>query len=239
MAHKHSIQMAVFDWAGTTVDYGSLAPSEVFSRVFAQAGITLSRQEIDRPMGMEKKAHIRTLLSGEAGSAQWQARYGRAWTEADVNDLYETFEGILYQVVADYSAPIPGVVDTVAKLRELGLKIGSTTGYNSRIMEQVAPRAAAAGYSPDCVVTPDVVGSGSEATCWATIWDPDKGTKRSMESQDNYAWAALIDPELSRGMPRLWRYPPPWTPWPTPPRATGPKEPTPSPGPWPWRPSPP
>ena len=47
----------------------------------------------------------------------------------------------------------------VSLLREKGLKIGSTTGYTSQMMEQVLPRAAELGYEADCVVTPDVTGA--------------------------------------------------------------------------------
>ncbi|WP_343210315.1 phosphonoacetaldehyde reductase [Anaerolentibacter hominis] len=48
---------------------------------------------------------------------------------------------------------------------------------------------------------PTTSGTGSEVTCWATIWDPDKDAKRSVENHDNYAYAALIDPGLTEGMP--------------------------------------
>ncbi len=153
------IQMVVFDWAGTTVDYASSAPSTVFDRVFGQAGIHLTKEEINRPMGMEKKAHIRALLSCESGNSQWQQVYKRPWTEKDVEDLYQKFEKTLYQVVAEYSTPIPGVVKTVKALREWGLKIGSTTGYTSQMMEQVIPGAKEQGYEADCVVTPDITGA--------------------------------------------------------------------------------
>ncbi|HIU48786.1 MAG TPA: phosphonoacetaldehyde hydrolase [Candidatus Avimonoglobus intestinipullorum] len=154
------IQMVVFDWAGTTVDYASSAPSTVFDRVFTAAGIHLTKEEINRPMGMEKKAHIRALLSCASGNRQWLQIHGAPWTEQDVEHLYQTFEKTLYQVVAEYSAPIPGVVETVAALRERGLKIGSTTGYTAQMMEQVIPRAKAMGYQADAVVTPDVTGAG-------------------------------------------------------------------------------
>lgn len=56
MAKGRGIQLLVFDWAGTTVDYGSSAPETVFERVFESAGIHLTRDEINRPMGMEKKS---------------------------------------------------------------------------------------------------------------------------------------------------------------------------------------
>lgn len=48
---------------------------------------------------------------------------------------------------------------------------------------------------------PTTAGTGSEVTCWATIWDPEQDVKRSVECHDNYAWAALVDPELAAGMP--------------------------------------
>lgn len=160
MEKNRQISMVVFDWAGTTVDYGSCAPMDVFKMIFDEAGVTLSRQEINGPMGLEKKAHIRSLLSLENAKQHWNDRYGRVWNEDDVNELYEKFEAKLREVVADYSKPIEGVVETIEKLREMGLKIGSTTGYNNDIMSRVLPVAKDLGYSPDCVITPDITGLG-------------------------------------------------------------------------------
>lgn len=157
---EKNVAMVVFDWAGTTVDYASSAPSHVFRDVFNQAGIYLTDEEINRPMGLEKKTHIRTLLESESGNRQWQEKKGKAWTEEDVNALYEQFEAELDRVVASYSQPIEGVVRTVEKLHGMGLKIGSTTGYNAQIMKKVIPAAARLGYAPDCVVTPDDTGVG-------------------------------------------------------------------------------
>ena len=150
-----TLVLVVFDWAGTTTDYGSQAPVHVFDRTFKARGLSFDRADINAPMGMEKRAHIRTMLSTEKGSALWQQAQGRAWTEADVDALYESFEETLRQVVAEYSHPIPGVPETVEELRKMGLKVGSTTGYTSEIMSLVAPVAAREGYAPDCIITPD------------------------------------------------------------------------------------
>jgi phosphonoacetaldehyde hydrolase len=157
---KQRISMVVFDWAGTTVDYASSAPAKVFDKVFSNHGVKLTASEINGPMGMEKKAHIRSLLSLPSAQTQFSAKFGREPTEDDVNAFYDEFEGTLADVVADYSSPIPGAVETVSKLRASGLKIGSTTGYTSEIMKKVVPAARAQGYEPDCVVTPDIAGSG-------------------------------------------------------------------------------
>lgn len=48
---------------------------------------------------------------------------------------------------------------------------------------------------------PTTAGTGSEVTCWATIWDPSKEAKRSVENHNNYAYAAIVDPNLAAGMP--------------------------------------
>ena len=48
---------------------------------------------------------------------------------------------------------------------------------------------------------PTTSGTGSEVTCWATIWDPQEGVKRSIETSWNYAYAAIVDPDLTAAMP--------------------------------------
>ena len=159
MAKQH-ISMVVFDWAGTTVDYASSAPAKVFDTVFSRHGMRLTSSEINGPMGMEKKTHIRSLLKLDSASSQFLEKYGRLPSEEDVDALYEEFEDTLSELVASYSTPIPGAVDAVKQLRSMGLKIGSTTGYTSEIMKKVIPGAKSAGYEADCVITPDRTGSG-------------------------------------------------------------------------------
>ncbi|MDO5149813.1 MAG: phosphonoacetaldehyde reductase [Oscillospiraceae bacterium] len=48
---------------------------------------------------------------------------------------------------------------------------------------------------------PTTSGTGSEVTCWATIWDPTQNVKRSVESHNNFAYAAVVDPDLTENMP--------------------------------------
>ena len=48
---------------------------------------------------------------------------------------------------------------------------------------------------------PTTAGTGSEVTCWATIWDPKQNAKRSVDTRDNYAYAAIVDPDLTKSMP--------------------------------------
>ena len=55
---------------------------------------------------------------------------------------------------------IPGVIPAVRRMRERGLKIGTTTGYTRAMLDVLAKHAAAEGFQADCDLTPDAVGAG-------------------------------------------------------------------------------
>lgn len=58
------IEAVIFDWAGTTVDYGCFAPVKAFMEAFAHHGVPVTMEETRKPMGMLKRDHIRTMLMG-------------------------------------------------------------------------------------------------------------------------------------------------------------------------------
>lgn len=149
------IEGIILDWAGTTVDYGCFAPVHVFREIFRERGIEATEEETRKPMGMLKRDHIRCMLSMERIGALWQETYGRRHTEADVDALYARFEPQLLASLRLYAAPKPKVIETVAALRDRGVKIGSTTGYTDSMLRIVAEEAAAEGYAPDFWITPD------------------------------------------------------------------------------------
>jgi phosphonoacetaldehyde hydrolase len=154
------ILAVVFDWAGTTVDYGSLAPVEAFVRAFAEAGVEIGREEARGPMGLSKKDHTRALCALPAVRQRWRVAHGRDPEESDVDRLYGRVEPLLKQAVLPRCRPIPGVRELVAELRRRGVRIGSTTGYSAEIMKIVAPEAARLGYAPDALVCPDDAPAG-------------------------------------------------------------------------------
>lgn len=145
----------IFDWAGTTVDYGCFAPVKAFIEAFEQYGIIPTLEEVRKLMGMLKIDHVRTMLSMDRISGLWEEKQGRKWTEEDVQKVYELSESKILEIVHNYAEPKPYVVETVNKLREMGLKIGSTTGYTDEMMALVVPKAAELGYAPDCWFSPD------------------------------------------------------------------------------------
>ncbi len=146
------LKAVVFDWAGTTIDYGSRAPMGAFVEVFRQFKVDLSIAEARQPMGLPKWDHIKALVSHPEVAARWQRAHGAAPTDADVDRVYEVFVPLNTRVVTDYADLIPGTVETIADLRRRGVKIGSTTGYTRAIMEPLLPVARAQGYVPDNLV---------------------------------------------------------------------------------------
>ncbi|MGL4876645.1 MAG: phosphonoacetaldehyde hydrolase, partial [Paraclostridium dentum] len=58
-----NIEAVIFDWAGTTVDYGCFAPVRAFIEVFEEYGISPTIDETREPMGMLKWDHIKTMMS--------------------------------------------------------------------------------------------------------------------------------------------------------------------------------
>lgn len=153
-----NIEGIIFDWAGTTVDYGCFAPVKAFIEAFEQWGITPTLEEVRKPMGMLKIDHVRTMFSMDRISGLWKEKHGRMWTEEDVYKVYEASENGILKIVSMYTDPKPYVIETVKALRDQGIKIGSTTGYTDEMMNIVVGEAARKGYQPDCWFSPDAVG---------------------------------------------------------------------------------
>jgi phosphonoacetaldehyde hydrolase len=146
------LRAVIFDWAGTTVDFGSRAPMGAFVEIFKRFGVEISIAEARGPMGLPKRDHIAALMADPGIAARWRDAHGAPAGEADIDAVYREFVPLNAAVVADYADLIPGVLPVVAALRAAGVKIGSTTGYVRDIMARLTPVAARAGYAPDNLV---------------------------------------------------------------------------------------
>jgi phosphonoacetaldehyde hydrolase len=145
------VTAVILDWAGTTVDHGSLAPVRTLQKLFAGRGIAVTEEETRRDMGIHKKDHIRALL---------RAKTGQPPDEAMVEDLFAAFIPMQMDCLAAYSVVIAGVGAAVDELRTRGIKIGSTTGYTRPMLDLLLAAAAPHGYRPDCALCPDDAGAG-------------------------------------------------------------------------------
>lgn len=151
------IEAIILDWAGTTVDFGCFAPVQAFISAFEEFGITPTVEEVRQPMGMLKKDHIRTMMNMERIHREWKRIQGKDFTEKDVDQVYEVSESSILKILDGFATPKPYVLDAVSHLREMEIKIGSTTGYTDEMMAIVVPKAKKLGYAPDCWFSPNSV----------------------------------------------------------------------------------
>ncbi|NSN06871.1 phosphonoacetaldehyde hydrolase [Enterococcus faecalis] len=154
-----SRKTVILDWAGTTVDFGCMAPVEAFKKAFKNKKIELTDEEIRKPMGMLKLDHIKQLLTLDNVKKQWFQIYGKYSDETDADNIYHDFEKYLFEDLGKNSSLKPDTKQAIKRIKQIGYNIGSTTGYTKEMMKIVIETAKAAGYHPDYVVTPDDVHS--------------------------------------------------------------------------------
>ena len=151
-SYRGKIQAVLLDWAGTTMDYGCMAPAVVFVEVFKRAGVPISVEEARVPMGAHKRVHIQKITQLDSVRKRWQEKHGRLPTEKDVDAMFEAFVPLQVKCLSDYSEMIPGALKAVKAMRDRGYKIGSTTGYNTEMMKVNLRDAKKQGYEPDSTV---------------------------------------------------------------------------------------
>ena len=167
---QRTLEAVIFDWAGTIVDFGSFAPTQIFVDAFKTAyGFDLSLAEARGPMGLGKWQHIEALGRDPVVGARWTARFGRPMTDDDIRHIYETFIPLQVERVGLHSDLIPGAMATVNELRRQGYKLGSTTGYPRQVMARLMTLAADQGYAPDCTVCADDLEAGARPGPWMAL----------------------------------------------------------------------
>ncbi|EOX4789514.1 phosphonoacetaldehyde hydrolase [Vibrio alginolyticus] len=167
---NNQIEAVIFDWAGTIVDFGSFAPTQIFVEAFQLAyDFEISLAEARGPMGMGKIDHIRTLLNDEVISKRWKNQFGEYPTEVHAQEIYNTFMPLQIKQVVKFAEPIKGALESVAYLREKSIKIGSCSGYPKPVMDALVPAARNNGYEPDCVVASDEISAGSRPGPWMAL----------------------------------------------------------------------
>jgi len=146
------LRAVIFDWAGTVVDFGSLAPVEAFVTVFAAEGVRVSPAEARLPMGLGKREHVAALLDLPGVAARWRAAKGMRPGEADVDRIYAALEPALEAAIPRHADLIPGIRHLCRELQRAGVRVGTTTGYARAAMEPLVEGAGKLGFRPDAIV---------------------------------------------------------------------------------------
>jgi phosphonoacetaldehyde hydrolase len=160
---SHPIKAVIFDWAGTMVDFGCMAPVEALIDAFAAHGVRITAAQARRDMGMAKRDHVAAILADPAVADAWTTARRAPPGAADVDAIYHALEPLIEAAATRCADLIPGAASVAADLQAMGIKIGSGTGYTRQMMSGILPRAAAQGYAPRVVVCAGETPSGRPA----------------------------------------------------------------------------
>jgi len=177
MAPTRLLRAVILDWAGTTQDFGSLAPVGAFIEVFSRWGVSITMSQARAPMGIFKLDHIRAIAADPDVLAEWQTVHGAAPSEDDIMAMYTEIVPIQERILPRFCDLIPGTVEAVSEIRARGYLVGSTTGYPRSVGEIAARRAIEQGYEPDVMICADEVSAGRPAP-WMLL--------RAMEKMNVY-----------------------------------------------------
>ena len=194
------LEAVIFDWAGTTVDHGSLAPVRAITELFHRQRIPLTDADARKDMGIFKRDHIRNILAIPHVSEQWRELTGAMPNEQDVNKLFSDFLPLQMRILEDSSQVIQGVPAVAEKLRARGLRIGSTTGYTRPMLDVLVHQAKAQGYYSDVALCPENA-PGGRPHPWMCL-------QLAIQFRLNATWTAVkigdtvsdIDEALNAGM---------------------------------------
>ncbi len=159
-SYRGPIQAVILDWAGTTMDFGCVAPAVVFVEVFKRKQVPITTAEARVPMGAHKKVHIRKLTQIDTVRRRWEEAHGRPPNEDDVEAMFQDFVPLQLACLSEYSELIPGTLEIVGKLRDLGIKIGSTTGFTTEMTAINLADCERQGYRPDSTVSASEMPAG-------------------------------------------------------------------------------
>jgi len=165
------IKAVIFDWAGTMIDFGCMAPVAALIEAFASEGVTITAAEARADMGRAKRDHVAALMAMPRIAGAWTSARGATPSVADGDRLFAALEPLMRAAAARRSELIPGAAALVAGLRSQGVKLGSCTGYTREMMAPILPLAAAQGYAPDAVICAGETPSGrpSPLMAWAAL----------------------------------------------------------------------
>ncbi|HVY46233.1 MAG TPA: phosphonatase-like hydrolase [Minicystis sp.] len=149
-----AMRLVVFDMAGTTVKDDD-AVHRALAATVADAGVRVTRDEVNAVMGLPKPDAIRRLLveHGPGGAV-----------DRIVPRLHAAFVARMRDHYAAHAEEVPGASETFAALHQGGVLVALDTGFDRAIAAPILERIGwRARGLVDAVVTSDEVSHGRPA----------------------------------------------------------------------------
>jgi phosphoglycolate phosphatase len=147
-----TLQLAVLDMAGTTVD-DRHEVYRVLRACVEREGARFDDATFQQWMGTEKRAAIRSLLTlGGVPATDELVESTFAWFRTELTRSYTENPPI----------PLPGIEDALTTLRQRGIALGLTTGFSRDIADLILDRLGWSGGTEAAASPIDAVVCGDE-----------------------------------------------------------------------------
>ena len=145
-----AIDLVILDMAGTTVqDAGQVA--EAFELALREGDVQVSRDAIARVRGASKRQAIFDLLPDTPERRDRTTR------------VYDRFVALLAERYTGTARAVPGAAETIARLREDGVRVALNTGFDRQITELLMHALGWTAATVDAVACGEDVESGRPA----------------------------------------------------------------------------
>lgn len=136
----NSIELVVFDMAGTTIEHGDQV-SRAFETALNKNDVPATEGEIENLMGASKREVIRLFVERHRGE--------RAGASKLVERAYSDFGRTLREYYSNGgTSPIAGVEETFDWLHGRGIKVALTTGFDRSVADTLLE---AVGWGPELI----------------------------------------------------------------------------------------
>ncbi|MBY0505756.1 MAG: phosphonoacetaldehyde hydrolase [Bryobacteraceae bacterium] len=159
--YRGPIQAVIFDWGGTVTDHGCEGAVQAMRSAMQESGVHPTEGDLRRRMGVAKLEQLRGLFESEAVREAWVARHGRAAEERDLSYLHERY--IAFELQTSSRDLLPGVLPLHEFLRQLGVRVATTTSQPRPVLEQMIDFGRRQGFTPEASACPDDTGIGRPA----------------------------------------------------------------------------
>ncbi len=147
------IRACIFDLGGTLIDKYSLTPLISLQKSFLKKNIHIKSKLIRKDMGLDKLDHIHQLCKEDSIQRQWYYNYNRLVSNEDKENIYNDFKIILKKETVENMKIIPHTRNCISELKNRGIQIGVTTGFNKEQTELVQNILISNGVSIDNYVS--------------------------------------------------------------------------------------
>jgi phosphonoacetaldehyde hydrolase len=156
-APNRTIRLVVFDWTGTLIDHGSVAPVRAIIGAFESAGVAVTAGQVRSATGLPKREQLETILRIPDVLRRFQSVHRRSPCQGDVDALHAAYLPAQLSAIRRCAELIDGAAGSIRLLRARGIAVATTTSYFREAAELVLERARQQGFIPDHAACPDYV----------------------------------------------------------------------------------